>query len=245
MTFELLIKLSAILFGFIIIGSILCLPLFKWNLRALLASSLFTKIIWWGPIFLILIAILYGGTLVAVLVTVVVLALSLNEFIKNKGQKSPIALTYFVLFAIWWAHLAGWFLLLPFPLSVQMLASVAVISVLSDVCAFFFGNYLSKHHLPGWLNNRKSWEGVLGQIVGAIIGGLFVIYILNISISPVLILLVGIVSAIGDLANSAAKRSLSIKDWGNTIPGHGGVLDRLSSLSLALAASFWFLFLGL
>ncbi len=245
MTFELLIKLSAILFGFIIVGSVLCLPLYKWNVRALLASSLFTKIIWWGPIFLVLIALLYGETLAAILVTIGVLIVSFREFLNNKGLKSKIALTYFCLFIIWWTHLAVWFQLLPYPLSVQMLAAVAVVSVLSDVCAFFFGNYLGKHHLPKWLNDHKSWEGVVGQIVGAIIGGLFAIYVLAIAISPLLIILIGIASAIGDLANSAAKRSLAIKDWGNTIPGHGGLLDRLSSLSLAIAVSFWFLFLGL
>lgn len=46
-----------------------------------------------------------------------------------------------------------------------------------------------------------------------------------------LILAIGIASAFGDLFNSVAKRQLDIKDWGQTIPGHGGVLDRMSSLS--------------
>ena len=245
MTFELLLKLTGILFGFIILGSVLCLPLYKWNLRKLITSTIFIKIIWWGPIFLVLIVLLYGQALAAIIVTAAVVAMSLREFIKNKGSEHSIALAYFFLFIIWWIHIAIWFLLLPYPLSVQMLAAVAVISVLSDVCAFFFGNYIGKHHLPKWLNDHKSWEGVSGQIVGAVIGGFVVIHILTISISPVLIVFIGIASAFGDLANSAAKRSLAIKDWGNTIPGHGGLLDRLSSLSLAIAVSFWFLFLGL
>jgi len=241
MTFELLIKLSSLLVGFIVVGSLLCLPLFKWKLSALLTSSLFTKIIWWGPIFIGLLAVLYGGVVFAMAVTSIIIAVALFEFIRARGHTSTVASIYMTVFALSTLHISLWFLIFPYNVAVPLFASVALISILSDVCAFFFGNYLGVHTLPKWLNERKSWEGVLGQIIGALIGGCFAIFFLGISISWLFVFIIGLASAFGDLFNSAAKRSLAIKDWGATIPGHGGFLDRLSSLSIALAISFWFL----
>jgi phosphatidate cytidylyltransferase len=241
MTFELLLKFSILLFGLIIAGSVLCLPLYSWNVRKLIASSLFTKIIWWGPIFLVLIAVLYGQTALACLTVAAVILLAVKEFINNNGYKSRIATLYLAVFSVLIAHLAIWFLAIPTPLSVKTLAAVCVASVLSDIFAFFFGNYLSKHPLPAWINNRKSWEGVIGQLVGAFIGASLAAVILGITLPVLLVVLIGIASAFGDLFNSITKRNVDIKDWGNTIPGHGGVLDRLSSLSYALVVSFWYI----
>ncbi len=243
MTFDLLWRFSALLFGLIIIGTVCCLPLFKWNLKKLLDSSLFTKIVWWIPIFIVLIAILYGQLFVAIVVTSITLLLAFREFIKNKAFKSSLAWLYFILFCLLMLHLILWFLVLPSPFSVEILAAVCIASVLSDVCAFFFGNYLGKHHLPSWLNDRKSWEGVIGQLVGAFIGAALAYFILQITLPIILVAFIGISSAFGDLFNSLVKRKLHIKDWGNTIPGHGGILDRLSSLSYALAVSFWYVIL--
>ncbi len=238
MTSELLLRLSVILVGFIIVGTAACLPLYRWNVRDLLASSLFVKILWWIPIFLVLILILYGGLTVAIAVTAVVILLGLREFIRNRGWSQRFASLYFILFLIWTAHLAWWYTL-PESLATPLLIAVAVMSVVSDVCAFFFGNYLGHHNLPHWLNRRKSWEGVAGQIIGAGIGALLAIFFLSIPLSLGLILAIGVASASGDLINSAAKRSLSIRDWGRTIPGHGGVMDRMSSLSLSITVAYW------
>jgi len=243
MTTELLVRLLVLVLGLIIIGIFACLPLYKWRPSQLITSSLFIKIIWWIPILFVLIFMLYGGLLAAAGVTLFIIILSVKEFYINKGWRHAISCIYYALFIIWTIHLTVWFLGLPSQIAVISLTSVAIISVMSDVCAFFMGNYLGKYQLPVWLNNRKSWEGVVGQIIGAIIGGILVIYWLLIPVSFILILLIGIASAIGDLYNSAAKRVLSIKDWGQTIPGHGGVMDRLSSLSFAVAVSYWYLVL--
>jgi CDP-diglyceride synthetase len=239
MTFDLLLRLTGTLFGLIALGIVACLPLYKWDLIKLTRTPLFIKIIWWVPIFAMLALVLYGEIPAAIAATIIIVAYSIREVAANNGWKRTVARLYFILFIIWTTHLALWFFVIPEPTASIALASIATVSILSDVCAFFMGNYLGKHKLPRRLNSRKSWEGVVGQIIGAGVGGCIVAYILLIPISPLLVLLVGVASAVGDLINSAVKRSLSIKDWGSTIPGHGGVMDRFSSLSLSIAVGFW------
>lgn len=243
MTTDLLIRLTMLLFGIIILGTLACVPLYKWNISKLLHSSLFIKIMWWIPIFIIIMAIVYGGLIPAIIITIGVIALGTREFMRQKAWSLAVPRIYYALFVVWMLHLLLWFLVLPAQLAVTGFIAVCSISIFSDVCAFFLGNYAGKHKLPKWLNNHKSWEGVAGQLIGAIIGGLIVMYYLSILVSPLAIGIIGIASAIGDLANSAAKRVLSVKDWGTTIPGHGGIMDRLSSLSLSLAVAFWIIHL--
>jgi phosphatidate cytidylyltransferase len=203
---------------------------------------LWIKIVLWIPIFSVLLIMLYTGPLIAgVIVGATVLA-AVQE-LRSRGawhnSKAIIyAMTVLALFSslVWfWAlpitttELSGWILCICFA------------SALSDVAAYFAGNYLGKHPLPSTLNNRKSWEGVVGQIIGGVGGLILTRWVLDVNIEWELGLLIGAASAIGDLANSYVKRSLAIKDWGNTIPGHGGVLDRFSSLSVALATALIYL----
>lgn len=236
---DFILRCSALVASLIIIGSIICLPLYKWRVRQFITSSLFTKIIWWVPIFTVLIVILYGQTFAAILVVLFVIFAASKEFINNHGGKSTIARIYFLAFIFLVAHLALWFVFLSG--SATLLAAVCFASVLSDVVAFFMGNYTGKHKLPRWINNHKSWEGVFGQLIGAGVGGLLVWLILQVPLPAFVVGSIGVASALGDIVNSIAKRRLRIKDWGQTIPGHGGMLDRMSSLSAALAASLWLL----
>jgi len=236
---DFMFRFCGLLVGLILVGCIMCLPLYKWKIRPFIASSLFTKIIWWVPIFIVLVAILYGGLTVAILVTLFIAFMASVEYIRNRGHKSYVASSYFALFLFLMAHLALWFVYLPG--SATLLAAVCVVTVLSDVTAFFFGNYIGIHKLPRWINDHKSWEGVIGQIIGAVIGALLAWWVLQTALPILVTAVIGLASAFGDIVNSIAKRSLRIKDWGQTIPGHGGMLDRMSSLSAALAVSVWIL----
>lgn len=239
MSNDIILRLGVLLLGLLIVGTLLCLPLYKGDFKKLIASSLFIKIVWWIPIWGVLALILYNGAATALSVAVLVALLASKEFIKNKAFKKPVAIGYIVFFLLCWSSLGFWFFALP--QGYALLAAVATVSVLSDVCAFFLGNYASKHSLPSFINRNKSWEGVVGQILGAALGGLLSWWVLQVPLSIGLVLVIGIASAVGDIINSIAKRSLGIKDWGRTIPGHGGVLDRFSSLSVALAASLFLL----
>lgn len=233
MTSDIFIRLSTLVFGLFIIGSALCLPIYHWDLRRFLQSQLWIKTVLWLPIYVIFVIIAYGGLFTASLVTLIVISFALYEFTQNKawhrgGTVPKLYLSFFIIASTAIILLA---LQTKHETYVNLLITICFSSVLSDTCAFFFGSYASWHKLPRWINNHKSWEGIVGQIVGAFIGAGCVTLVMPLPVPWWFILAIGVSSATGDLFNSITKRKLAIKDWGNTIPGHGGVADRMSSLS--------------
>ncbi len=224
--------------GLFAVGTLLCLPLYRWQFKRFFRSTIWTKIIWWIPIFGVFIGVLMGGVWAAAIVVGLLEVRATIEFLHAKGRRRKLSLFYFLSVVVALVHLPYFFVLRP-QTTVATLIVICFASVLSDVCAFFFGSYFGKHALPRWINPQKSWEGVGGQIVGALIGFTLVRLVVGIELSWWLALAIGGASALGDVMNSATKRQLDIKDWGRIIPGHGGILDRFSSLSYAIAISFW------
>ncbi len=107
-----------------------------------------------------------------------------------------------------------------------------------DTCAYCVGMLIGRHKMSPILSPKKSIEGAVGGILGSVILTFIFLYIFRskiyISITGICIisLLSGIgafISMIGDLTASAIKRNYDIKDYGNIIPGHGGILDRFDS----------------
>jgi CDP-diglyceride synthetase len=230
MTVEIALRLSGLFTCLFIVGSLLCLPLYKWQLNRFFASTLWTKVVWWLPIYAVFLALCFGGTATAVVVTSGIIIQSIREYRAQQTQP-VIARLYLGFFMIATSAITFiWMTDAPEHVT-PLLISICFCSVLSDVCAFFLGTYASWHKLPSWINPGKSWEGVAGQIIGAPIGSLFVWLATGITLDWRLVLAIGLASAAGDLFNSAAKRQIGIKDWGMTIPGHGGILDRMSSMS--------------
>lgn len=109
----------------------------------------------------------------------------------------------------------------------------------SDTCAYLVGRKIGKHKMAPVLSPKKSIEGLFGGILGAAAIGFiyatcFKSYLLG-SVNPqISFALIGacssIISQVGDLAASAIKRNHEIKDYGNLIPGHGGIMDRFDSI---------------
>lgn len=109
----------------------------------------------------------------------------------------------------------------------------------SDTCAYAIGRLLGKHKLSPVISPNKSIEGSIGGVLGsALIGIIFGLIMTNytgksenlIIIFAVIGGMGSIISQIGDLAASGIKRNYDIKDYGNLIPGHGGILDRYDSI---------------
>lgn len=104
----------------------------------------------------------------------------------------------------------------------------------SDSGAYFTGKYLGKRKLWPAISPNKTIEGALGAILFSVLASLLINYLFGIYDSLLYSIFVGItisvVGQIGDLVESALKRSKDIKDSGTIIPGHGGVLDRFDSL---------------
>ena len=110
---------------------------------------------------------------------------------------------------------------------------------IADSGAYFAGRAYGKNKLIPNVSPGKSWEGVAGGVIATLGAAYFALDILNIpssqSILFILITLVTVVySVIGDLSESMFKRMANVKDSGKILPGHGGILDRIDSLTSAL-----------
>ena len=107
-----------------------------------------------------------------------------------------------------------------------------------DTCAYCAGMLLGKHKMAPKLSPKKSVEGGIGGVLGAaLLGVLFALAVNQWAGAQAGVLeyaiicgVGGMISQVGDLAASAIKRNLEIKDYGKLIPGHGGILDRFDSV---------------
>ena len=112
----------------------------------------------------------------------------------------------------------------------------------NDVFAYLVGVTMGKHRLCERISPKKSWEGFFGGILGAIGVGALGAYFLDgrYEIWISLAAIIAITGVLGDLVESMFKREAGVKDSGNIMPGHGGVLDRFDAL--LVSAPFAFIF---
>lgn len=115
---------------------------------------------------------------------------------------------------------------------------------LNDTGAFYTGKLIGRHKLAPKISPGKTIEGSIGGIVVCIITGLIVNFLFGNPLSSdwtiAFALLVSIASILGDLVESSIKRGAGIKDSGDIVPGHGGVLDRFDSLIFVFPVSYYF-----
>lgn len=108
----------------------------------------------------------------------------------------------------------------------------------ADSGAYLFGKLFGKHKLAPKVSPGKTWEGLVGGLLtSALISWLFGRYApLDVVPSTLLIcsIIAALASVLGDLTESMFKREAGIKDSGNLIPGHGGIMDRIDSLTAAV-----------
>ena len=116
-----------------------------------------------------------------------------------------------------------------------------------DIFAYLVGMLFGKHPFVPKLSPKKSIEGAIGGIIGSVVIGVvygFVVqkYIPDVKLAPLIFGIICIFGAaasqVGDLAASAIKRKVGIKDYGHLIPGHGGVLDRFDSVIMVAPIIF-------
>ena len=104
----------------------------------------------------------------------------------------------------------------------------------SDSAAFFVGRWLGKHRLAPSISPAKTWEGAIGGVFGAVIVSIIVVALFGLPLNywqtVVLGILISVLGQFGDLAESLLKRNMGVKESGNLMPGHGGLLDRMDSV---------------
>ena len=119
------------------------------------------------------------------------------------------------------------------------LLSVLTLVWAADIAAYAGGRTFGRRKLAPTLSPGKSWEGVYGGLALTLLITLVVGVVRDWSVKEVLLALLGtaivvFISVVGDLTESMFKRQAGIKDSSNLLPGHGGVLDRIDSLTAAL-----------
>ena len=116
----------------------------------------------------------------------------------------------------------------------------------NDTGAYLAGKFFGKHKLFERISPKKTWEGSIGGGI-LTIGVAFIlsVYFTNLDQTNwiVLAILVAVFGGLGDLVESMLKRSLNIKDSGNLLPGHGGILDRFDGLLLSIPFIYSYLYL--
>ena len=118
----------------------------------------------------------------------------------------------------------------------------------SDTGAFFVGRAIGRHPMAPVISPNKTWEGAAGGFLASVLAAVVLAALLDLPIPLWQRIMagagIGIAAQAGDLAESKLKRISQVKDAGSIIPGHGGILDRLDSLSLSIPAAFyiaWFI----
>ena len=124
--------------------------------------------------------------------------------------------------------------------------SIFIFTWINDTGAYCTGMLFGKHRLFERISPKKSWEGSIGGGVFSIIAAIVIAHyfpFMSISIWIGLALTVVIFGTLGDLTESLLKRTIGIKDSGNILPGHGGMLDRFDSTLMADPAAVVYLYI--
>lgn len=163
----------------------------------------------------------------------------------NSIDKAAMEISYAILAFIYIPLLMMHLVLLrQTPFGVQWLFVIMLIVMTNDTAAYYTGSAFGKHRLYPQVSPKKSIEGALGGLCGSIAGTLLAraTFFPQLSLMDALItaIVIGIVGQTGDLFESLLKRSFGVKDSGNCIPGHGGVLDRLDSIIFAAPVAYYY-----
>lgn len=122
--------------------------------------------------------------------------------------------------------------------SVHLLFFSLALNWAGDTAAYYVGRSIGRHKLAPVLSPKKSWEGALASVAGSLILGILYLghFTPDIPLWEVIVMAIvgNVAGQFGDLAESAMKRGAGVKDSGNILPGHGGILDRVDSSLFAI-----------
>lgn len=193
---------------------------------------------------LILLAPLNQAALILFLTALAALCLSLSadDFGKGVARASALALGVAYIFGAWKTaillHEIDSPVLKHLSAGSHWLMFALIVNWIGDTGAFYVGRKFGKHKLAPRVSPGKSWEGAVASAVTAVVFGLIYLPLAidgtSLWIAAAVSLAANAAGQIGDLAESALKRSAGVKDSGTMLPGHGGMLDRLDSSLFAM-----------
>lgn len=114
--------------------------------------------------------------------------------------------------------------------------------LLTDIGCYYAGRHLGKHKLAPVVSPNKTIEGSIGGMISAVIGAVIVSYFIEYEwyYAVIIGLICTVFAQIGDLCESLIKRDAGVKDSGDTLPGHGGFLDRTDSFIFTIPVMYYF-----
>ena len=115
-----------------------------------------------------------------------------------------------------------------------LLLFIVFVTEMNDVFQFTWGKLLGKYKVLPKVSPNKTWEGLIGGVITTVVVAYFLRFLTPFSEFEIIIvsLSLALTGFIGDVVVSAIKRDIGLKDTGESIPGHGGILDRIDSLAL-------------
>ncbi len=125
---------------------------------------------------------------------------------------------------------------------IAFVLAAVIVTVTDDVASLLVGSAMGRHQLAPSISPNKSWEGLIGGGLAAILMAVVVVHFIHPwTVGKALLfgVVVAIVAPLGDLSQSMIKRHLGLKDMGRLLPGHGGLLDRFDGLLFVLPATYF------
>ena len=132
--------------------------------------------------------------------------------------------------------------LFPHRHGIAFLLAAVIVTVTDDVASLLVGSAMGRHQLAPSISPNKSWEGLIGGAIAAVLVSVIVVHFIHpwtVGKAALFGLVVAVVAPLGDLSQSMIKRQLGIKDMGRILPGHGGILDRVDGLLFVVPATYF------
>ena len=203
-------------------------------------SNLNKRILTSFPLLIIAIYAIYNNIILVLSLFIIssILIYEFSNIVKNIFKKNKtnsfIFLNLFIFYICLFASQIYFFLSGEFENKQIVFLFILLICIFTDIGGYIFGNIIKGKKLTT-ISPNKTYAGMFGSFIcSLIICTLFIIYF-NFSINFIFFtLLISLVSQLGDLFISYLKRKANIKDTGNFLPGHGGLLDRLDGIIFAI-----------
>ena len=190
------------------------------TLKRAISGTVYVAIMWFGSSF---------SDLSRLILFSIITLISSYEMWKLRKGKS-ISLHFFYV----------WMLMLSIFLKLEILLFIFILTWTFDTFAYLFGKKFGKQKIMPSISPKKSWEGFIGGFVSTIVASLilFKINFFSEYVSLFLLVIIGLIlpftATLGDFLESYLKRQAGVKDSGNFIPGHGGMLDRMDAFMITI-----------
>ncbi len=208
-------------------------PVVQWSVAFLAGALFFLSLPYMG-----ILSIFFHSYIGLLMWLLILLFLFSYRFSGQWGMPAKLAVSLLSTVLFWICINGLYFLHAHFEQGAWMLMYMLTLVWVADIGAYFSGRKFGRHKLAPGISPGKTWEGVIG---GLVLNSVWITLVFWVSggwgMGYIQFLVLGLVTAalsvVGDLYESILKREAGLKDSGNTLPGHGGVLDRIDSVIAA------------